>query len=800
MPDHPERRTDAIGRRSVGDIEADHRTEARIPNDVDRSMLGEARGDCGRTRLSGRKPHGEGSYPSQCEERLEGAGNRPGERSGGPKGLGVGPVSGRDDATEKVAVATDELRARLHHGVGTEVEWLLPEGSCERVVDDELCTLRVVRTADRLEITHDQHGIRRTFRPHEIGRGSGFHPSGRVVHGQRSDGPAAELLARRGDLAHAVVAIVGNDHRGPDAQLIKDRGHGRHARCVRNAVRPLESTDDEFQRLPCLSGFATAVDPLAPVFERRRGDDRVVQRITGPFGPTSGDQPGRRLKVVRIVAHRGEGSGQMRPPPARLTDVDSVVEINRSSGLRRLERFVPFPVGPSTFEDVWSRRTDETIAVIDADRAWTTRELRDEVDRVARALTAAGHADGSRLAWVLENDVGSLISLLATVRVGAVWIGLSDRATNAEREAVLDDAHPDAVFATLPDDAPGVTLPEPPAPTVPAAIAYTSGTTGRPKGAVHTQQQLLYPSAAAIATEGLDEDARIGTPLPLSTLNILLLGPLTALACGGVAVMMKRTSASGLAEDLEQYAVTRALLVPTMVHDLVSQGVTSAQLQALERLIVGGAGDDARRAAVAQDMLGVPLIASYGLSEAPTGVARMRVGDGGATPLPGVDIRIEDDGEITLSSVDEGPWAGCWQGTLGYWGNPEATAALWRGGRLHTGDAGTFGPDTGLLVSGRMSEMINRGGANIAPAEVEAALLALDGVADAAVFGVPDDRLGHIVAAAVVGDAAVETLGPALRSTLSGYKVPAAWLRLDTLPRNPNGKVDRSALRAMVGN
>ena len=68
------------------------------------------------------------------------------------------------------------------------------------------------------------------------------------------------------------------------------------------------------------------------------------------------------------------------------------------------------------------------------------------------------------------------------------------------------------------------------------ALIYTSGTTGRPKGAVHTQQQLLYPSAAAIATEGLDEDARIGTPLPLSTLNILLLGPLTALACGGVAV------------------------------------------------------------------------------------------------------------------------------------------------------------------------------------------------------------------------------------------------------------------------
>ena len=480
--------------------------------------------------------------------------------------------------------------------------------------------------------------------------------------------------------------------------------------------------------------------------------------------------------------------------------MDDAVEINRSSGLRRPERAVPFPVGPSTFEEVWSRRADESIAVIDADRAWTTRELHGEVERVARALTAAGHGGGSRLAWVLGNDVRSLISLLSTVRVGAVWVGLSGRATKAERDVVLADADPAAVLETLPDADPAVDLPEPPGPAAPASIAYTSGTTGRPKGAVHTQQQLLYPAAAAIATEGLDEDARIGTPLPLSTLNILLLGPLTALACGGVAVMMTRTSGSEVAEDLERYAVTRALVVPTIVHDLVSQGVSPAQLQAVDRLIVGGAGYDHRRAAAAQDVLGVPLVASYGLSEAPTGVARMRIGDGGASPLPGVDVRIEDDGEITLSSVTEGPWAGCWQGTLGYWGDPAATSELWRGGRLHTGDAGSLGADGRLLVSGRLSEMINRGGASIAPAEVEAALLALDGVADAAVFGLPDERLGDIVAAAVVCDADVEALGVALRSTLSGYKVPEHWIRVDTLPRNANGKVDRAALRAMVGN
>lgn len=480
--------------------------------------------------------------------------------------------------------------------------------------------------------------------------------------------------------------------------------------------------------------------------------------------------------------------------------MDDAVEIDRCSGLRRVERSAPFPVGPSTFEEIWSQRADESIAVIDAHRSWTTRELHDEVERVARSLTAAGHDGGRRLAWVLGNDVGSLISLLATVRVGAVWIGLGGRATDAERQGVLDDTGPDAVFDGLPLDDSIVDLPEPPAPTAQAAIAYTSGTTGRPKGAVHTQQQLLYPAAAAIATEGLGADARIGTPLPLSTLNILLLGPLTALACGGAAVMMNRTNASDVAGDLERYAVTRALLVPTIVHDLVSQDVNPAQLRTLDRLIVGGAGYDGRRAAAAQDTLGIPVVASYGLSEAPTGIARMRVGDSGATPLPGVDVRIEDDGEITLSSVADGPWAGCWQGTLGYWGDPEATAALWRGGRLHTGDAGSLGSDERLLVNGRLSEMINRGGATIAPAEVEAALLALDGVADVAVFGVPDERLGHIVAAAVVSDVGVDvdTLGPAVRSTLSGYKVPEAWIRLDTLPRNRNGKVDRSALHAML--
>ncbi|MEO0494149.1 MAG: AMP-binding protein [Actinomycetota bacterium] len=475
------------------------------------------------------------------------------------------------------------------------------------------------------------------------------------------------------------------------------------------------------------------------------------------------------------------------------------VEINAQTGLRRVGVHRPFPTGPSTFAEIWTARDPASLAVIDGERVWRTNELRAEVDRVARSLAARGVRPHDRIAWILGNDVTSLISLLATVRADATWVGVSHRATGAERQELIDDAEPAAVFDALPDDDLDAALGADPPPNARAAIAYTSGTTGRPKGAVHTQQQLLYPAAAAIATEGLDSTARIGTPLPLSTLNIALLGPLTALACGGVAVMLRQTDGVGFAADVAEHRLTRALVVPTIVHDLVAAEVDPAQLGSLERLIMGGAGFDRQRAAAAQATLGIPLVASYGLSEAPTGVARMVVGDHGARPLPGIDVRIEDDGEITLAATDSGPWARCWQGALGYWRRPDLTTRLWRGGRLHTDDAGTLDDDGRLLVTGRVGDMINRGGATIAPAEVEAVLLAVPEVTDAAVFGIAHERLGQVVAAAVVGDVDLDTLRTTVRASLSGYKVPERWIGLPRLPRNANGKVDREALRSGLG-
>lgn len=457
----------------------------------------------------------------------------------------------------------------------------------------------------------------------------------------------------------------------------------------------------------------------------------------------------------------------------------------------------PFPVGPSSFDEIWAARDPQSIAVVDDDHETTTAALRAEVDRVARCLVGMGLRPGGRVLWFLGNDMASLVSLLATVRAGGVWIGLDRRATDGERDRLADDANPTLLLSGLPLGDPDAPLPAAPPRDQVGAIAYTSGTTGAPKGVVHTIQQLLYPAAAAIATEGLDSASRIGTPLPLATLNILLLGPVTALACGGAAVMMRRADPSGFVADVERHVVTRALVVPTIVQDLAAAGIERDRLRSLDRLIMGGAGFDRERALAAQEQLGVPLFASYGLSEAPTGVARMRVGDEGAEPLPGIDLRVEPDGEITLAPTEDGAWARCWRGAVGYWGQPDGT--LWQNGRIHTGDMGTIDEHGRVRVQGRRSEMINRGGATIAPAEVERALLGVDGVDDAAVFGVPDDRLGESVAAAIVGLAEPGEVRSVVREQLSGYKVPETWFVVDAIPRNANGKIDRRRLRALAG-
>ncbi len=507
------------------------------------------------------------------------------------------------------------------------------------------------------------------------------------------------------------------------------------------------------------------------------------------------------------------------------------------TGLVRRPPPRPWPHGPATVAALLEAplaATPDRLALIDEERRWTYRTLDDAVERTAAALVSIGAGPGSRIAWTLPNCAELPIGFLATQRIGAIWLGLNDALAEPERAALLRDAEATHHITTSPsptiadrgvrlvrhDDWRALveaTTPGRPAtdidPHAPAAMAYTSGTTGRPKGVVHSQHNLLWPGLASLAERPVTPGERQGTPLAHTILNMLVLGPVSALVRRSTAVVLHSTRADELARDIARFAITRTTVVPTIVHDLVHRdGIDPGDLATLEHVVVGGAATSPslRRAFFAK--FGVRALAGYGLSEAPTGVVRESadepiedtlVGD----PLAPVALRIVDehgveqaagvDDEICVHATPTGEWAGCWSPMLGYWRQPDATAAALADDMLHTGDIGSLDPQGRLTVTGLLAELIVRGGANVVPAEVERTLLEHPDVADAAVFGLPDERLGERVVAAIiaaVADPDLDAIRAHCATRIAPYKVPDQIRIVDTFPRNAMGKVRKTAL------
>jgi acyl-CoA synthetase (AMP-forming)/AMP-acid ligase II len=214
-----------------------------------------------------------------------------------------------------------------------------------------------------------------------------------------------------------------------------------------------------------------------------------------------------------------------------------------------------------------------------------------------------------------------------------------------------------------------------------------------------------------------------------------------------------------------------------------------------------------------EERFGRRITTAYGLTEAPTVVtiedpAQPPVlgSSGRAVPQLAVTIRDADGlelpvgeiGEICVARSTTGPLAGVYTPMLGYWRRPEATAEAMRGGMLHTGDLGHLDTDGNLFVTGRKNDLIIRGGANVYPAEVERVLAEHPAVAASVVIGIPDDRLGERVVAAVVAAAGTAPSSDELRAhcaaSLSRYKVPEQFLLVEALPRNAMGKVLRASV------
>jgi long-chain acyl-CoA synthetase len=453
-------------------------------------------------------------------------------------------------------------------------------------------------------------------------------------------------------------------------------------------------------------------------------------------------------------------------------------------------------------------------------------------DRAAHALADLGVRPGDRVAASLPNEADVVVAFHGAMRLGAVWVGVNRALAPPEKRWQLADCGASLLLADEPLADAGVrvvdlgtwraavdTAADEPLgvdvdPFSPAGIAYTSGTTGRPKGAVHSQHNLLLPGAVLVETRGYGPELRKGDCFPFTILNMAVLTTLLVSQAGGTSIVMDRIDAEGVAEWIRRERVTTWNGPPALLHSLAhTEAIDPSDLASLDEVWTGGADcPEAIRSAFAA-RFGLPVLATYGLSEAPTVVAiDGRSGDdhvAGASgrPLPHLAVRIAGDGGETMPAgeageIRVGPADGRYRTMLGYWERPDATAEALDGGELRTGDIGFVDENGRLHVRDRKSLVILRGGANVYPAEVERVLLEHPDVDAGAVLGVADERLGERVAAVVqpVPGASVDVddVHAHLLANLARYKVPERIAVVDALPRNAMGKIVRTELPRLL--
>ncbi len=421
---------------------------------------------------------------------------------------------------------------------------------------------------------------------------------------------------------------------------------------------------------------------------------------------------------------------------------------------------------------------DRTV-LWDAEGARTHAELAARVDERAADLDAVGHGPGEIVPVVLDTDLDGIVTLLALWRVGATPAPLSSRLTEPER---------DAARRALSGVAGGA-----------QAVLWTSGTAGRPRGVALTFDGIEASARAAAARLSLGPDdiwlaslslAHVGG-LALVTRALLLgsrlvaVGPFQAVAAA--ALVDGRGAPPGV-------TVTHVSVVPMQLLRMLDVRGGAPPPPSLRCVLVGGAGAPAGLVARALEA-GWPLALTYGLTEATSQVAtaspdlvRRKPGTVGSA-LPGVDLRVADDGEILVRGS-----------TLASGYVATDHALLGEDGWCHTGDLGRLDADGDLWVTGRRIDRIVSGGVTVDAAEVEEALRAHPGVRDVGVVGLPDEEWGERVGAwvePVDPDAPdlVTALHDFLAERLTAAKRPRLYHVAPGLPRNANGKLDRRRVR-----
>jgi malonyl-CoA/methylmalonyl-CoA synthetase len=479
--------------------------------------------------------------------------------------------------------------------------------------------------------------------------------------------------------------------------------------------------------------------------------------------------------------------------------------------------------------DRWARlwkEAPEAIAVTmpnaDGPSTLTRGDLAARSAAAAAALTARGLKRGDRVLFSAPPSLAYLLLYVAALRLGAVVVPANTAYTRPELHYIARDADvtmavvdeparmADIEVATfepraLHDASPSVDQLQLGAldPSALAMIAYTSGTTGKPKGAMLSHRNLLAGAMAVVLAWRWTPDDGLVVALPLFHLHGLGVSVNGGLAAGGRLLVLERFDVKDVAALAAADAATMFFGVPTMYARLVATasedaGVRDA-LSSLRLMVSGSAPLSATLWQRLRSLTGQAVLERYGMTETVMLVSNpydgeRRPGSVGV-PLPGVEVRLDRTGEILV----KGPSV-----FAGYWRDNAATeAAFTDDGFFRTGDIGEWGDGGYLSIVGRAKELIISGGYNVYPREVEEALESRPDVRAAGVFGVPSDEWGEEIAAAIVpvDRARPPTLAALQRhceGILASYKRPRHMAIVEELPRNAMGKIARTELPALL--
>jgi long-chain acyl-CoA synthetase len=483
------------------------------------------------------------------------------------------------------------------------------------------------------------------------------------------------------------------------------------------------------------------------------------------------------------------------------------------------------------------------VAYRDAHGAVTYAELEARTGNLAGHLADSGIAPGETVAILLPNSVQWIETCFAVARAGAVSVPISYDATEPEIAYRLADAGCRAVVTTgergdlaarlrgaaanlsalivtdrgtcaaqalryshLAATAAQSPPRDPAALHAPAFILYTSGTTGRAKGVLLTVHGMLWIAAACWAPiVGLNERDHMLSPLPLFHSYALNLPVLSILAAGASCHLMEKFSTAEALRLLRTGDFTCFPGVPTMFHYLLQAVGERETLPNVRLCISAGAIMPATLNQRFEERFGIPLLDGYGITETSTmvtmnGPTGTRVPGSCGFPVPGLAVRLVDangrdvdpghEGELIVRGPNVMP---------GYHNKPQETANALRDGWYHTGDLAKSDDNGFLTITGRLKELIIRGGQNIAPAEIEEVVNTFAAVLDCAVVGVPHEHLGEVPALFVVprpGSALdPDALIAHCRAQLSAYKVPHVVHLIAEIPRTGSGKIIRYKLR-----